>query len=97
MFLVVNELPGGDQQLYDKVRGIVQQTTGTDQAPPGGITHVAGKSDRGWMVAEVWENQSAWEDFMENTLKPAFEQAGFGDRFDKIERRTAEVAVLMPA
>jgi hypothetical protein len=96
MFLVVNELPGGDQTFYDSVRSIVQQTIGQEK-PDGAVSHIAGKTDQGWIVVEVWENQSAWENFREQILKPAFEQAGHGDKFNKIERRTAEVAVHVPA
>jgi heme-degrading monooxygenase HmoA len=94
-FLVVNHMPGGDQRIYEKVRGIVEQKVG--QMPPGSISHVAGKTDTGWMVVDVWESESAWKNFIEETLKPAFEEAGESARWSRIERRTADVAVLVPA
>jgi hypothetical protein len=95
-FLVVNHVAGGDQQMYEKVRGIVEQKV-SEMPPPGAISHVAGKTDSGWMVAEVWESRSAWENFIENVLRPAFEEAGESTRWARIERRTADVAALVTA
>jgi len=95
-FLVVNHMQGGDQRIYEKVRGIVEQRVG-QMPPPGNISHIAGKTDTGWMVVDLWESESAWKHFIEETLKPAFEEAGESARWPQIERRTANVAVLVPA
>ena len=97
MYLVVNQLPQGNQEMYDKIRSVVTQAVGGEQ-PDGGISHIAGRSDSGgWIVVDVWETEAHWQRFQKDILRPAFEQAGYGDRFDQIQRTTAEVAVLVPA
>jgi hypothetical protein len=65
--------PHGSQEVYDRVREVL----GLDEAPAGGILHVAGPSPNGgWRVIEVWETQEACQRFVTERLLPAFEAVG---------------------
>jgi hypothetical protein len=65
--------PHGSQEIYDRVREVL----GVDEAPAGGILHVAGPSPNGgWRVIEVWETQEACQRFVTERLLPAFEAVG---------------------
>ncbi len=39
--------------------------------PDGLIIHVAGRTDEGYRVMEVWEDEAAWERFQAERLTPA--------------------------
>ena len=39
--------------------------------PDGLIVHVAGPTDSGFRIIEVWESQQAWERFRSERLRPA--------------------------
>jgi hypothetical protein len=94
MFLVTHYWPDGSQAKYEKVRDQVQAAVG--ERPDGQVSHIAGPAhDGGWLVANVWETQDAWDTFKRDTLTPAFEQAGFSIR--ALEERKADVLVLIPA
>ncbi len=42
-----------------------------DAVPDGLIVHVAGPTDSGFRIIEVWESQEAWERFRSERLRPA--------------------------
>jgi hypothetical protein len=66
--------PEGSQEVYEKVR----EQLGLEDAPAGGILHVAGPSPNGgWRVIEVWETQEDANRFVQERLRPAFEAVGF--------------------
>jgi hypothetical protein len=60
------------QAQYDQVRNEVAG----DTPPPGALYHVAGPTDNGWCVVEVWESQEALERFVEEKLQSALQRAG---------------------
>ena len=39
--------------------------------PDGLVVHVAGPTDAGFRIIEVWESQEAWERFRNERLRPA--------------------------
>jgi hypothetical protein len=66
--------PNGSQEIYEKVRAHL----GLENAPAGGIVHIAGPSPNGgWRVIEVWESMEDAERFRNERLMPAFEAVGF--------------------
>jgi hypothetical protein len=66
--------PEGSQEIYEKVR----EQLGLEEAPAGGILHVAGPSPNGgWRVIEVWESEEDAKRFVQERLRPAFEAVGF--------------------
>jgi hypothetical protein len=44
--------------------------------PAGIISHVAGATERGWCVVDVWESQEKFDAFMQGRLGPAMGRAG---------------------
>jgi hypothetical protein len=61
------------QEQYEQVSKQVMPSTGM---PAGLRSHIAGPTENGWCVVEVWESQDELQRFFETTLKPALEQAG---------------------
>ena len=52
--VVVNEIPQGNQTVYDEVSARV---TPNDQLPEGCQVHIAGPSGTGWRVITVWDSE----------------------------------------
>lgn len=63
---------------YDKVNGIlgIDPTSADSDWPDGLLSHAAGSTDKGWIVIETWESQTANEAFMAGRLGAALQQAG---------------------
>lgn len=50
-----------------------------DAVPVGLIVHVAGPTDSGYRIIDVWESRAAWERFRDERLRPAVRKvAGTG-------------------
>jgi hypothetical protein len=47
-----------------------------EPAPAGLILHVAGPTDEGFRVIDVWENEQAWQRFRAERLAPAIAALG---------------------
>jgi hypothetical protein len=47
-----------------------------DPAPVGLIAHVAGPTDEGYRIIEVWESEAAWQRFENERLAPAIGAIG---------------------
>jgi len=74
--VVVNDIQGGDQDLYDRVNPKVMP----DGLPDGCQAHIAGPVEGGWRVITVWESDERFQQFREETLIPAMREAGDEDR-----------------
>jgi hypothetical protein len=76
--LLVLEFEGFDHKDYEKVNSLlgIDMATGAGDWPAGLLTHSAGRTDKGWMVVEVWESREAQENFMKAQLGAALQQAG---------------------
>jgi hypothetical protein len=75
--VVVNELHGGDQQVYDEVNPRVMPE---GALPDGCQAHIAGPMEGGWRVITVWESAERFNEFRDGTLLPAMEESGHADR-----------------
>ena len=75
--VVVNEIEGGDQDLYERVNPKVMPG---GKLPDGCLFHVAGPVDSGWRVITVWESDDQFQQFRDETLLPAMRGAGDEDR-----------------
>jgi quinol monooxygenase YgiN len=69
---VVFEGIGVSQDQYQQV---FDQVISDRQPPPGLVTHVAGTSENGMVVFEVWDSQEAVRQFFEEKLGQAMQQA----------------------
>ena len=70
--VVVNEIEGGSQDLYDEVNPRVMG----DGLPEGCKAHIAGPVENGWRVISVWESEEKFQSFRDETLIPALRESG---------------------
>jgi hypothetical protein len=73
MYAYCNEMPGLTEEMATKVDAQV------GQAPiPGLIAHVAGPTEVGWRIIDVWESEEDYKRFQAERLNPALEIATRG-------------------
>jgi hypothetical protein len=75
--VVVAELEGGTQDLYDAVTPRVMEG---GNLPEGCHLHLAGPYAAGWRVITVWDSEDKFQEFREARLLPALREADAGDR-----------------
>ena len=66
------ESPGGTQEQYDIALQVLDLG---GEAPPGQIFHIAGPTDEGWRVVDLWESREAFDRFFEEKLGAALKAA----------------------
>ena len=75
--VIVNEMEGGSQDLYDEVNPKVMEG---GNLPDGCQLHIAGPYENGWRVITVWDSEERFQQFREEKLLPALREAGGEDR-----------------
>ena len=75
--VIVNEIEGGNQELYDRVNSRVMPDA---ELPDECELHIAGPYENGWRVITVWESDERFQQFRNETLIPAMQEAGAEDR-----------------
>ena len=75
--VIVNEIEGGSQEMYDSVNPKVMEG---GKLPDGCQLHIAGPMDGGWRVITVWDSEDQFQQFRDDKLIPALNEAGEGDR-----------------
>ncbi len=69
---LILDLPGVTEAQYATARGMLGETL-----PPGNLIHVAGQTEDGWRVVEVWESPEAIDAFFRSAAAgAAFQAAG---------------------
>ena len=63
--VVVNEIPQGSQDFYDRVNPKVMPD---GQLPEGCQLHIAGPSGGGWRVITVWDSEEQFQQFRAGPL-----------------------------
>jgi hypothetical protein len=91
--VVTNTIPGGGQDLYDKV---TDKLGFGNQLPDGCQLHIAGPVDEGWRVITVWDSQEGFEQFRDNQLIPTIQEVG-GDQAPTPQPSVSEVYRLITA
>jgi hypothetical protein len=73
-YAFIQDVPA-DENVYRQIRELLPT-----ESPAGLIAHIAVKHDAGLRYIDVWETESAWEDFRTAHLEPVVEKvlAGFG-------------------
>jgi hypothetical protein len=67
------EFPGGNISQYDRV---ISRLNLKGRTYKGGLFHVAGATDDGVRVVDVWESQEAFDSFLKDKLGAALEAEG---------------------
>ena len=75
--VIVNDIEGGNQELYDKVNPKVMEE---GRLPDGCQAHIAGPTDTGWRVITVWDSDEQFQQFRNDKLIPAMQEVGTEDR-----------------
>ena len=75
--VIVNEMEGANQDLYDQVNPKVMEG---GNLPDGCELHIAGPYENGWRVITVWDSEEAFQQFRDEKLIPALQEAGGEDR-----------------
>jgi hypothetical protein len=75
--VIVNEMRGADQSLYDEVNPRVMPG---GQLPEGCRVHIASPIDDGWRVITVWDSEEQFQEFRDTKLIPTLQESGYGDR-----------------
>jgi hypothetical protein len=76
-FGVLQEMPGVSEAEYK----LVERHLGPDR-PPGLLAHVAGPTEDGWRIINVWQNEAAFRRFQSERLVRAAGLASQSDGFD---------------
>jgi hypothetical protein len=84
---LIFEGPGVTQAQYEQVR---KEVAPGDRPPEGAVYHVAGPTENGWCVVEVWESEEALQRFIDEKLRQALPKAGITG-----QPRTFQVARIM--
>jgi hypothetical protein len=72
--MMMTELPGVSPEMYDEVNK--RMGVNPDALPEGLISHVAGPTDGGMLVVDVWESPEAFERFVNERLGPVLADLG---------------------
>ena len=74
---VLHDIPGGTQEQYEQVGARLTDGGSLDSLsdwPVDGIvSHVAGPTENGWRVVDVWESEEAFQRFGE-VLVPVLQE-----------------------
>jgi hypothetical protein len=69
---VIVDIPGGNQQVYDKLTAKLFQD---GKLPNGWLLHIAGPAADGWRIINVVPSHEQFEEFAREQLFPAVQQA----------------------
>jgi hypothetical protein len=72
--MMMTELEGASPQMYDEVNE--RMGVNPDALPEGLISHVAGPTDSGMLIVDVWESPQAFERFARERLGPVLTDMG---------------------
>jgi hypothetical protein len=75
--VVVNEMEGGSEGLYEQVNGRVMEG---GSLPDGCQLHIAGPIENGWRVITVWDSDEQFQQFRDETLVPTIREVAGEER-----------------
>ncbi|HEY3070523.1 MAG TPA: hypothetical protein VGJ34_09420 [Gaiellaceae bacterium] len=71
---VIADIPS--KEAYETVTERMFGSKRPAENPAGNIIHTAGEGPNGFRVVDVWESQEAFDNFMNEKVMPAMEEAG---------------------
>jgi hypothetical protein len=84
------ELPGVTQEQYDQMHAVFGALAGK---APGFVAHIAGPTENGWYITEVWESKVDHDRFMQEEVFPKMPPNGPVPKiqeFDVYSRQTRD-------
>lgn len=72
---VLMDFSGGDKAAYDRVLDRMGLNDG--RPPAGALFHMAGETDGGFRVVDIWESAEAYQKFAEEQIGPLAGAEGF--------------------
>jgi hypothetical protein len=91
-YLLTHFWPGGTEDQY---RATLAAVHPTDGLPAGQMSHAAGPTEGGYLIAVLWDSKESSDRFLSETLMPAMPvEGGFAGQ---PEERLAEVSNLQTA
>ena len=72
---VLMDFAGGDNAAYDRV--IERMGLGDGRPPAGALFHMAGETESGFRVVDIWESADAYQKFAEQQIAPHAGAEGF--------------------
>ena len=79
---VVQDIAGADFETYQRIMKEIGDTR-----PTGLVTHVAGATDTGMRIIDVWESDEAQQHFLSERLLPARQRVLDGMGVDPVTPR----------
>ncbi|HUQ62837.1 MAG TPA: hypothetical protein VM121_03685 [Acidimicrobiales bacterium] len=77
--VMVHDSPGGTAEQYEQIVARLTDGKGlnslSDWPVEGILSHVAGPTDNGWRVVDVWESEEAFQRFGE-VIIPVLQEVG---------------------
>lgn len=67
-----------------------------EATPTGLILHVAGPTDEGFRIIDIWETEEAWQAFRADRLEPAIAALGGPARPEPVFRELHSAHVVTP-
>lgn len=64
---VRTDMPGMTEEQYNRMHAVLGPK---GQAAPGSITHLAGPTENGWYIMEVWESKADHDRFVQEEVLP---------------------------
>ncbi len=75
---LIIEFPGVKQEQYDNVMKELGLDRATAEPRRGMVLHIAGPSESGWQVVDVWETRADFDRFLDRELGQALKNASIG-------------------
>ncbi len=72
----VMEWSGVNEAQYQAVLDELRITRFEGPTADGGISHLAGPVDGGWLIVDIWESNEAFQRFLADHLGPASAKVG---------------------
>jgi hypothetical protein len=88
-YLLTHFWPGGTEEQYRATLGAVHPADGL---PNGQLSHAAGPTEGGYLIAVLWDSKESSDRFLSETLMPSMPVEGGFD--GQPEERGAEVSNL---
>ena len=89
MYGIRTEIPGMTEDLYNRMHAILGPK---GLAARGSLLHMAGPSDGGWYMLEVWESKDDCERFVREEVQPLMPPNAPEPKIEEFEVRSFQAS-----